>query len=368
METTYKVLAINPGSTSTKIALFQNETEVFSMNISHAPEEMKRFKEVQDQLEYRSEMVANAVTGKGFSMSDIDIFVGRGGGLIPINGGTYEVSEKLADHASKGMSGQHPAQLASQICKRFADRYGKKAFVVNPPDVDEFDEIARISGVKGLYRESRIHTLNQKEIALRYCNAHGKDYRDLNLIVCHIGGGISVTAHRRGKMVDSNDIMNGDGPMTPTRAGTLPYMKVLKMAFSGEYTEKQLAVKLNKEGGLTDHLGTADAREIEQRISDGDSYAEIVYNAMIYQIGKAVGNCACVLKGEVDGIILTGGIAKSKYLVRKLIEYIGWIAPVEIMAGEFEMEALVAGALRVVRGQEQPVIYTGVPVWQGFKE
>jgi butyrate kinase len=368
MDKIYKILAINPGSTSTKIALFHDEKEVSGMNISHAPEELKGFKEVQDQLAYRREMVAKAVADKGFSMADIDIFVGRGGGLVPIDGGTYEVTEKLADHASKGMSGQHPAQLASQICKEFADRYGKKAFVVNPPDVDEFNEIARISGVKGLYRESRIHTLNQKEVALRYCNAKGKNYRDLNLIICHIGGGISVTAHRRGKMIDSNDIMNGDGPMTPTRAGTLPYMKVLKMAFSGEYTEKQLAVKLNKEGGLTDHLGTADAREIEKRINDGDSYAKIVYNAMIYQIGKAVGNCACTLKGKVDGIILTGGIANSNYLVKTLMEYIGWIAPVETMAGEFEMEALAAGALRVARGQEQPVIYTGEPVWQGFKE
>lgn len=366
MEKIYRILAINPGSTSTKIALFDNEREVFSVNISHAPEEMKSFKEIQDQLDYRMDTVKKEMKEKGIVMGDVDVFVGRGGGLVPIVGGTYEVSEKLVEHASKGMSGQHPAQLASQICKHFADKYGKSAFVVNPPDVDEFDEIARISGVKGLYRESRIHTLNQKEVALRYCALKGKKYGEVNLIICHIGGGISVTAHCRGRMTDSNDIMNGDGPMTPTRSGSLPYLKVVKMAFSGEYTEKELVVKLNKEGGLTDHLGTADVREIETRIVNGDQYAKVVYDAMIYQIAKNVGSCACVLKGVVDGIILTGGVSHSKYLVNKLMEYIRWIAKVEVMAGEFEMEALAAGVLRVMRGEEEPVVYTGEPVWNGF--
>ncbi|UWG99061.1 butyrate kinase [Dehalobacter sp. DCM] len=362
MDKNYKILVINPGSTSTKIALFNNEEEIFNTNISHEPEEMKCFKEVQEQLPYRRDMVERELALKGTEISDIDIFVGRGGGLVPIAGGTYEVTAKLAEHASKGMSGQHPAQLASQICKQFADRYGKHAFVVNPPDVDEFDLIARISGVKGLYRESRIHALNQKEVALRYCAAKERKYNEINLIICHIGGGISVTAHRKGKMVDSNDIMNGDGPMAPTRAGSLPYLKVIKMAYSGEYTEKELVSKLNKEGGLTDHLGTADAKEVEKRIIDGDKYAETVYNAMIYQIAKSVGSCACVLKGNVDAILLTGGISHSKYLVDTLKEYIGWISPIEVMAGEFEMEALAAGALRVMRGEEEAVVYTGQPL------
>jgi butyrate kinase len=366
MKQIYKILAINPGSTSTKIAVFENDKQVYSKNVSHDANRLKEFKEIQDQLGYRKAMVEQELKEQNVSLADIDIFVGRGGGLVPIKGGTYGVNEKLLEHASKGMSGQHPAQLASQICNLLVQENGGKAFVVNPPDVDEFDEIARITGLADVYRESRIHTLNQKEIALRYCAANEKKYEDSNLIICHIGGGISVTSHHNGRMIDSNDIINGDGPMTPTRAGSLPAVKVLRVAFSGKYTEKELYNRLSIEGGLIDHLGTADVREIEKRIENGEKYAKLVFNAMIYQIAKSIGACACVLNGKADAIILTGGIANSKYLVEKLKQYTGWIAPVEVMAGEFEMEALAAGALRVMNGEEKPLEYTGEPVWKGF--
>jgi butyrate kinase len=366
MKDTYRILAINPGSTSTKIAIFENDREVYKETIDHPAEKLRAFKEVQDQLNYRKETVENSVGSQGIPLDSIDVFVGRGGGLVPCLGGTYEITDTLVDHASRGMSGQHPAQLASQICRLLVNQYGGRGFIVNPPDTDEFDEIARVSGVKGLYRESRVHALNQKEIALRYCAQAGISYEKTNLIICHIGGGISVTAHRNGRMVDSNDIMNGDGPMMPTRSGSLPVLKVLKMAFSGKHTEKELTAKLNKDGGLVDHLGTADAREVEKRIKAGDQYAKLVYDAMIYQIGKNVGQCACVLEGKVDAILLTGGMSASDYVVGSLKKYIAWIAPVHTMAGEFEMEALAAGALRVMREQEKPLTYTGVPVWDGF--
>lgn len=366
MNQKYRILAINPGSTSTKIGVFENEKELFSKNITHEAEQLKKLGEVQSQLSYRKNTVADALLEAKIPLDSIDIFVGRGGGLVPIVGGVYTVNDNLLAHARKGMAGQHPAQLASQICDMFRSEFGGSAYVVNPPDVDEFEEIARVTGLSDMYRESRIHSLNQKEVALRFCKAKRKSYSEVNLIICHIGGGISVTAHRRGRMIDSNDIIGGDGPMTPTRSGGLPSIPLMRLCYSGKYTEKELYARLSKEGGLIDHLGTADAREIEKMIADGDTHAQLIYNAMIYQIGKYVGSCACALKGKTDVIILTGGMANSKYLVGHLTEYISWIAPVEVMAGEFEMEALAAGALRAEKGEEQVLQYSGEPVWNGF--
>jgi butyrate kinase len=362
----YKILAINPGSTSTKIAVFSNDEIIFSKNINHDVVTLKKYKEIQEQLPYRKQMVTEMLKQENIPIESIDVFVGRGGGLVPIKGGTYEIGPKLLEHASKGMAGQHPAQLASQICNAFKEEFGGSAYIVNPPDVDEFDEIARVTGLSDVYRESRIHALNQKEVALRFCQNVGKKYEQTNLIVCHLGGGISITAHQHGRMIDSNDIIGGDGPMTPTRAGTLPAIKILKLCFSGKYTEKELYDRFNKEGGLIDHLGTQDMLEVEKRIAAGDQHARLIFDAMIYQIGKSVGACAVALKGKVDAIILTGGISRSKYLVTALKEYVDWIAPEEVMAGEFEMEALASGVLRVLNNEEEALNYTGIPVWQGF--
>jgi butyrate kinase len=359
-----RILAINPGSTSTKIALYEDDSKVFSEVIRHSVDELKDFATIQDQLDFRRDTVVKALTDHGVSLEEIDVFVGRGGGLLPLEGGVYEVTDFLAEHASRGMSGQHPAQLASQICFQFARQFNKRAFVVNPPDVDEFDDIARITGVKGIYRESHVHALNQKEVALRYCNEQGLDYNDVNLIVCHLGGGISITAHRRGRMVDSNDIIKGSGPMTPTRAGDLAYMSLLDLAYSGSYTKKGLQDKLNKIGGLTDHFGTADIRAVYKRVQDGDGYAALVYRAFAYQIAKYIGAMAVALKGNVRAILLTGGLAKEEVLMEIVREYVSWIAEVILMPGEFELEALAAGALRVLRGEEDAKIYSGKPVWQ----
>jgi butyrate kinase len=367
MKAVFRILVINPGSTSTKIAIFENDQVVHKETIEHPSNVLKGFGDVQGQLNYRKKTIEESVKSWGVPMDNIDAFVGRGGGLTTCAGGTYGITDVLVRDAGRAASGQHhPAQLASQICKSFMDEFGGVGFVVNPPDTDEFDEIARICGVKGMYRESRTHALNQKEIAIRYCAASGTPYNSSNLIICHIGGGVSITAHRGGRMVDSNDILNGDGPIMPTRSGSLASLKVVKMAFSGEYTEKELVDKLNRNGGLMDHLGTADALEVERRINNCDLYAKLVYDAMIYQIGKNVGMCACALKGKVDAIILTGGISGSRYVTDSLKKYIEWIAKVIVMAGEFEMEALAAGALRVMRKEEKPLVYSGIPVWSGF--
>jgi butyrate kinase len=223
-----------------------------------------------------------------------------------------------------------------------------------------------VSGLHDVPRESRGHPLNQKEVGIRYAAEIGQRYEDVNLIVSHIGGGVTVTAHRKGRMVDSTDVINGDGPMAATRAGAIPAVAIIKMCYSGKYTEREMYDRITKNGGLVDHLGTADVRDIQERIKNGDAYAKLIYDAMTYQIGKSIGAYAAVLKGEVHAILLTGGIPHDAYLVEKITEMVKFIAPVKVYAGEFEMEAMAAGALRVLTGQEQPKTYTGVPVWNGF--
>lgn len=362
---TYRIFAINPGSTSTKVALFENDRTVFSANVAHDAQELSRFREMSEQLPYRRETILRALADAGLSLEGTDAFSGRGGGLVSLEGGTYGVNELLLHHARICFTVRHPAVLGSQLAHEFASEWGGRAFVVNPPDVDEFDEAARLTGWRGVYRESRIHALNQKEIGIRHAATAGRKYEDMNFIIAHIGGGVSVTAHRKGRMIDSNDIVNGDGPMAPTRAGALPARDVIRACFSGRHTERELMDRLTKDGGFVDLLGTADVLEVKKRIADGDAKSKLAYDAMILQIAKQIGAMAAALEGEVDGILLTGGIAKDRELTARLERKVGFIAPVTVLAGEFEMEALAAGALRVLTGEEQEKTYTGVPVWKG---
>ena len=367
MDKRQRLFVINPGSTSTKIALFENEREIFSANVSHEAAKLKEFPEIRDQFPYRKERILSELAKNNISLDGIDAFVGRGGGLVGLISGTYRINEILLNHARIGFTVKHPATLGSQLAYDFACAYGGEAFVVNPPDVDELDPVARVTGFSDVVRESRGHPLNQKEVALRYAAEIHRPYEDLNLVVSHMGGGISVTAHRKGRMVDSTDVINGDGPMAPTRAGALPAAAIMRMCYSGRYTEKQMYDRITKTGGLIDHLGTSDVMEIIDRIENGDSYARLIYDAMIYQIGKNIGAYATVLKGQVDAILLTGGIAHDTYLIDRIVDMVKYIAPVRVYAGEFEMEALAAGALRVLTGREQAKTYTGVPVWKGFE-
>jgi len=362
----YKILAINPGSTSTKVAVFSGQEVLFSKNISHDAEDLKKFDEIQDQFAYRKAMILDELAANHIKLEEIDAFVGRGGGTTSVTGGVYSINPKLIEDVSSGKYVKHPAALGSQLADGFARLFNKPSFIVNPPDCDEFQDLARVTGIKGIYRESKIHALNQKEIAIRYAASTDRSYEDLNLIICHIGGGISVTAHKNGRMIDSNDIAQGDGPMAPTRCGQLPVKDVIKASFSGDYTERELLNLVTKDGGLVNHLGTSDAREVGKMVEDGNIYAKLIYDAMIYQIGKTVGAMSAVLHSKVDAIILTGGISYDKYVVDTLSEMISKIAPIEVMAGEFEMEALAAGAIRALNGQEEIKEYSGVPVWSGF--
>lgn len=361
-----EIFVINPGSTSTKIALFEGEKMIFSKNVEHSAEELMAFKEIVDQLEYREAIILEEVKKAGYTLEGCDAFVGRGGSTRTLTGGTYEANDILLEHLRIGIAGYHPASLGVLLANRFASRCGGRVFMVNGPLTDEFQDVARVTGFRDIYRESITHALNQKEVGIRYARSKGKRYQDVNLVISHLGGGVSVTAHRKGRMVDSTDVLHGDGPMAPTRAGTLPAVALSKLCYSGQYTQREIYNRITKSGGLVDHLGTSDAREISSRIQAGDLHAKLIYDAMIYQVAKSIGSYATVLKGQVDAILLTGGIARDEYVVEGIREMTAHIAPIEVYAGEFEMEALATGALRVLNGEESPLSYTGDPVWEGF--
>lgn len=363
-----RILTISPGSTSTKLAVFEDDKRVFKVNVMHDTEMLKQFKTISDQLPYRKQTILDELKKAGFQLSDMDAFSAFSGGLESLEGGVYSVNDIILEHSRQGRTVKHPAILGAQLIDLFRAETGKPAFIVNPPDVDEFEPIARITGIKGLYRESRVHVLNQKEVAMRYAAEIGKPYALCNLVVAHVGGGLSVCAHYQGRMIDGNDVLNGDGPMAPNRSGSVPAVPIIKMCFSGQFTEKEMIEKIGKVGGLMSHLGTDNTIEISKRISEGDDYAKLIYEAMAYQLSKAIGSYAAVLCGQVDGILLTGGVSNDSNFVAQVAARVGWIAPVKAYGGDFEMEALAAGAIRALTGAEETKTYTGIPVWQGFGE
>lgn len=361
----FKIFTINPGSTSTKIALFQEGEKVFSANVSHEAAALEQFSNLQEQLPYRRQTIEQIITKNNVDLSNLDGVVGRGGGLIAMEGGTYEVDDLLLHDSINCANGvPHPAGMGASLAKMFAETYGGRTFVVNPPDVDEIQDVARITGIRGVYRTVHLHALNLKETAIRHARSQGKRYEEMNLIVCHIGGGVSVSAHRDGKMVDGYDIVGGEGPMAPTRCGAVSVTELLDCLQDQDLETVRLLC--SKSGGFVSHLGISDAIEVNRRIKAGDRHAEIVWNAMIYQICKGIGAMSAVLRGRVDGILLGGGMVHSQDLVDQIRETCGSIAAVYPYPGEFEMEAMEAGASRVLRGEERPKQYTGKPVFQGF--
>ena len=361
-----KILTINPGSTSTKVALFENKNVVFSKDIKHDAAELGTYKKIFDQLEYRENLIKTFLKENNINLKEIDAYVGRGGGLIAMEGGVYEIDELILRDSACGANGvQHPAILGPHLAKRLADIYQKPAFVVNPPDVDEFQDVSRITGIKGIYRNSHLHALNLKETAIRHSEYMGEKYEDQNYIVCHLGGGISVSAHQRGKMIDGNDITGGDGPMAPTRCGSIAAADLLN--FCEEKSIEEARMLCVRNGGMVSWFGTSDALEISDRANKGDRVAGLFWNSMIYQIIKCIGSMAAALKGKVDGILLGGGMVYNENLVKQIKECCQFIAPVYAYPGEFEMEAMAAGAVRVLSGLEKIKKYTGKPVWVGLE-
>jgi len=357
MQEVYRLLVINPGSTSTKIAVFDNEKPVFEETIRHSNEELAPYANVIDQFEFRKNMILETLNAKGINITKLSAVIGRGGLLKPIESGTYVVNETMLKDLREAKRGQHASNLGGIIAYEIASQLHIPAYIVDPVVVDELDDIARISGMPELERISILHALNQKAVAKRAAKDMGRAYEDLNLIVAHLGGGISVGAHRKGRVVDVNNALDGEGPMSPERAGTLPVGGLIKLCYSGKYTIDEMKKKVVGKGGLVAHLGTNDGREVVRRIEAGDKHAELIYKAMAYQIGKEIGACAAVLEGKVDAICITGGLAYDKMLVGWIKEMVEFISQVLVYPGEDEMIALAEGGLRVLRKEEEPKEY-----------
>lgn len=348
----FRILVINPGSTSTKIAVYDNETSIFLKNIKHSNESLEPFQTVADQYEFRKEVILNELVQAEIDINLINGVVGRGGLVKPIPSGVYRINEALKRDLRKGVLGEHASNLGGLIADDIATSLPNAcAFIADPVVVDELEEVARITGLPDMPRKSIFHALNQKAVARLFARTRGFVYEELNLIVAHMGGGVSVGAHKLGKVIDVNNAIDGYGPFSPERAGTLPTGAVVEACFSGKYTKDEMKKMINGKGGLVAHLGTNQAYEVNDRIKEGDEHAKLVMSAMCYQIGKAIGGCAAVLKGKVNGIILTGGIAHSDFVVNYIKEMVDFIAPVAVYPGEDEMTALMQNALMVLKNQ-----------------
>ena len=352
-----KSLIINPGSTSTKIGVFEDETLLFEETLRHSTEEIAQYASIVDQKDFRKDIIINLLKEKDFDMKSLNMVVGRGGMLKPIPGGTYAVSDDLLEDLKIGRQGQHASNLGGILAREIGDSIGVPSYIVDPVVVDELAPIARYSGVPELPRTSVFHALNQKAVAKRYAKEAGKAYDSLNLIVVHMGGGVSVGAHKQGKVVDVFNALDGDGAFSPERAGAVPSGALIKMCFSGQYTEKEVYKKIVGGGGFNAYCGTNDMRDVEKMVADGDAKATEVRDAFIMQVAKDIGSMACVLKGKVDQIIVTGGIAYDKAVVEGLKERAGFIAPMTVYPGEDELLALVQGGLRVLNGEEEAMVY-----------
>ncbi len=353
----YKILAINPGSTSTKLAIYENKTPIYTHSVKHDVKKISHFAHVIDQYDFRMDAINQALESSGFDLNELDGVVGRGGMLDPIEGGTYEINQKMIDFMKIYPRGEHASNLGCLIAKNIADHYHLPSFIVDPVAVDEMEDIARYTGMPEIKRVSLFHALNQKAVALKASNDLNKNYKDLNLIIAHLGGGISVGAHQKGRVIDVNNALDGDGPMSPERSGSVPMGPLYKMVLSGKYTLAEIKKKNYGQGGLVAYLGTNDGAEIRKRIAEGDEKARFIYEVMCYQIAKEIGSCSTVLKGKVDAIIITGGLAYNPMTVDLIKERVDFIAPVMVYPGEDEMEALAYGAYRVLKGDEKAKEY-----------
>ena len=352
-----KSLIINPGSTSTKLGVFEDENLIFEETLRHTTEEISQFEKIVDQVDFRKEMILNFLKDKDIDINSFDVIVGRGGLLKPIPSGTYSVTDNLIRDLRNAVGGEHASNLGGILAKGIADEIGVPSYIVDPVVVDELDDVARVSGVPELPRTSVFHALNQKAVAKRYAKEAGKKYEDLNLIVVHMGGGVSVGAHTGGRIVDVFNALSGEGAFSPERAGGVPPAALVEMCFSGKYTKDEVKKKLIGNGGFNALLGTNNAQEVYKR-SLTEEKAKLVFDAFVYQVSKDIGAQAAVLKGKVDQIILTGGIAHGEQVTNDIKERVSFIAPVTVYPGEDELLALAQGALRVMNGEEEAKQYS----------
>ncbi len=352
----FTILAVNPGGTSTKIALFENEKEVFRKNVEHSAEELKKYPCIFDQYHYRYEVIHKALEDAGISTGKISATVGRGGLMQPIPGGTYRVNALMLEDLRERPQGLHASNLGAALAKELGDAAGAPSFIVDPVSTDEMEPVGRISGFAEMERPSRCHALNQKAVARRVARKMGGSYEDYNFVVAHLGTGASVAAHAKGKMIDVCDAVS-EGPFSPERAGGLPAATLVQLCYSGKYSFDELYRTLYTKSGIYSYLGTKDLREVEKMALEGNETAALLLEALPYQVAKEIAAQASVLSGKVDRIILTGGMAYSEKLVQGIQGRVGFLAPVEVVPGEEELTSLAEGALRVLRGEEKPRIY-----------
>lgn len=360
-----KLLVINPGSTSTKVSVFDDEVEIFTESVFHDAPLLLSFPATNDQMAFRKKVVLDLLAENGLRIEDIDVFIGRGGCAYSQREGVMVIDRKLYEDTRDDKGGSdHPAKLGVMMAYEWGTEYAKPMYTVNPTNVDEFSDLARITGLKGIYRRAQSHVLNQKGVARLYASSVGKKYEELSLIVCHIDGGITVSAHKNGKMIDGTEGAGGDGPFTPTRLGSIPLMETAK--FLESHTPAELEAMCSRSGGFVSHFGTSDSDAVHKMVENGDEHASLVWQAMIYQIAKSIGSMAVVLCGSVDRIILTGGLVRFSDIVSEIRRRTEWIAPLSIYPGEVEQEEMKREVMKVLRGETAAHIYTGKPVFSGF--
>lgn len=355
----FRILAINPGSTSTKIAFYEDEAEMFYSNIQHKQEDLRGYGAITNQLDFRKETVLNEIKCKDLNLATLSAVVGRGGMFPPLLAGGYIVDENMKRMIYSDKIGDHASNLGALIAASIADPLGIPAYIYDAVSADEFCELARITGMPEFTRRNFSHVLNTKAMGRKYAWENGGNYKDYNLLMAHLGGGISISAHQKGRIIDS--ISDDGGPFSPERSGSIPLDFIVDMCYAGKYTKAQVNRKIRGGGGLKAHLGTADCREVEKMIAGGDEHAKLVYQAMGYQIAKGIGNLSTVFDGPIDAIILTGGVAYSKMITDMVIKRVKFIAPIVVYPGENEMKSLSLGALRILRGEEKAMNYSAGP-------
>ena len=360
-----KILVINPGSTSTKVSLFEEKTLLFEESMFHDAPVLLQFPHVNGQIPFRYGVIMDMLKEHGVDPAEIDVFVGRGGSAYSQPGGVTKVDRRLYDDTVAAVGGsEHPAKLGVMLAWEFAQEFGKNAYTLNPTNVDEYGELARLTGIKGVYRISHSHVLNQKAVAEYHASSQGRKYEDCNFIVCHIDGGITVSAHDHGRMVDGNMGADGEGTFTPTRIGSVPVLALLD--YIEAHSVDEVRLMCSRAGGFVSLFGTADSDAIHAKVEAGDRKATLVWNTMIYQICKQIGEMSAVLCGKVDGILLTGGLMRFDDIRAGIEKRCGWIAPVTVYPGEMEQEALAYSVLKALRGDAPILTYAGKPVWDGF--
>lgn len=356
MQNNKYILVVNPGSTSTKLAVFEDEKCLISSNLPNEQRNFEGQNDFENQLKYRLNIVLDFIKSNNFSNISFKCVVARGGLLRPLEGGVYKVNESMVSDLKNCVYGFHASNFGAVIANEISKEFNIPAYIVDPVVVDEMHPLARLSGMPHIQRKSAFHALNQKYVARKSAKYIGKKYEDANLIVCHMGGGISVGAHLKGRVVDVNNGLE-EGPFSPERSGSVPVLQLVDMCFSSQYSKNEIKSLLVGKGGVVSYLGTADCRKVEEMALQGDMKAQLILEAMAYQISKEIGACSAVLKGEVDLVVLTGGLARSKHLVEWISDRVMFIAPVVVYEGENEAEALVEGVLRVLRGQEESKKY-----------